>query len=145
MPLTVNIGLSRKIGDQNYGSKGASVNVQMELDSSLIQEPAKLKERITQLFSLVRTSLHEELNGNGNAPSPKSSNANPNNGDAHAPAVERVPKIRPATQSQVRAIHSICRDKDVNLAGFLKELYGVEIPEKLTIKQASEAIDKLKE
>jgi len=37
----------------------------MELDSSLAGDPAKLHERIRQLFGLVRTSLTEELTGNG--------------------------------------------------------------------------------
>src|SRR5262245_7623485 len=63
MPLTLNVGLSRKIGEANYGSRGASVNVETELDSGVVQEPDKLKERIRQLFGLARSSLDEELNG----------------------------------------------------------------------------------
>jgi hypothetical protein len=140
MPLRLNAGLSKKIGEQNYGSKGASVNVQMELDSSLIQEPAKLKERIAQLFTLVRSSLNDELNGNGNGHSPGNGKAN---GQAAQPAATSAPKVRPATQSQVRAIQTICRDKDINLTGLLSG-YGVAKAEELNIKQASEAIDKLK-
>jgi len=46
MPLKLNVGLSRKVGDTNYGSRGASVNVELELESSLVGEPAKLQERI---------------------------------------------------------------------------------------------------
>src|SRR5262249_32608997 len=63
MPLKLNIGLCKKVGEANYGSRGASVNVEVEVDSSLVTEPAKLQERIRQLFGLVRTSLAEELNG----------------------------------------------------------------------------------
>ena len=65
MPLRLNVGASRKVTDNNYGSRGASVNLELELDTSLVAEPQKLQERIRDLFDLVRTSLAEELNGHG--------------------------------------------------------------------------------
>jgi hypothetical protein len=37
MPLKLNVGLSRKIGEENYGSRGASVNLELELDAGCIQ------------------------------------------------------------------------------------------------------------
>jgi hypothetical protein len=66
MPLKVNLGLTKKIGETNYGSRGASVNVELELESSLVDEPAKLHEPIRQLFGIIRTSLAEKLSGHGN-------------------------------------------------------------------------------
>ncbi len=50
MPLKTNVGVSRKVADNNHGSRGASVNLELELDSSLIQEPGRLQERIRQAF-----------------------------------------------------------------------------------------------
>ena len=35
MPLKLNVGASRKVGDNNYGSRGASINLEMELDGTL--------------------------------------------------------------------------------------------------------------
>ena len=61
--LKLNVGLSRKVGEPNYGSRGASVNVEMELESALASDAAKLQERIRQLFDVVRASLLEELRG----------------------------------------------------------------------------------
>ena len=61
MPMKMNVGLSRKIGEANYGSRGASINLELELDSGLATDSARLQERIRQLFGLVRKSLDEEL------------------------------------------------------------------------------------
>ena len=38
MPLTLNIGLSKKIGQPDFGSLGASCSVAVELDSTLIRD-----------------------------------------------------------------------------------------------------------
>ena len=36
MPMTLNVGLSKKIGQPNYGSLGCSCNVQVELPANLV-------------------------------------------------------------------------------------------------------------
>ena len=50
-------GLSRMVGEGNYGSCGASVNIEMEFEGALASEPGKLQSQIRQLFGLVRASL----------------------------------------------------------------------------------------
>src|SRR6516225_472 len=67
MPIKLNCGLSRKVADQNYGSRGASINVEVEVESSLAGNPTALKDRIKRIFGLVRDSLSEELNSAGNS------------------------------------------------------------------------------
>jgi cobalt-zinc-cadmium efflux system outer membrane protein len=52
--LKLNAGFSRKVGEPSYGSRGASVNVELELESHLIGDPAALLGRINSLFSLAR-------------------------------------------------------------------------------------------
>jgi hypothetical protein len=44
--LKINVGFNRKVGEANYGSRGASVNLELDLDSVLIGEPERLKDRI---------------------------------------------------------------------------------------------------
>jgi hypothetical protein len=61
MPLRTNVGVNRKVVDNNYGSRGASVNLEVELDSSLTQELERLQERIRQVFRLAQQSVTEEL------------------------------------------------------------------------------------
>jgi hypothetical protein len=151
MPMKLNIGLCRKVGESNYGSRGASINLELELDSSLVGDSAKLKERIHQLFGLVRTSLAEELNGGNGKPAnhpdganttqSRSANANGNgtNGSRNPPKTPR-----PATQSQVKAIHAIARSRQVDIGQFLQSRFHVTRPDDLSIKDASLVIDELK-
>src|SRR3984957_6252815 len=62
MPLKTNVGISRKIADNNYGSPGASVNLEVDLESSLIQEPERFQDRIRQVFRLAQQAIDDELN-----------------------------------------------------------------------------------
>jgi hypothetical protein len=143
MPLKLNIGLSKKVGEANYGSRGASVNVELELESSLIAEPAKFQERIRQVFALVRTSLAEELNGNGHAPNGENTPAPPANTNGNGPA--RNGGQRQATQSQIKAIHAIARSRRIDIGQFLSDRFRVHRPDDLTIREASQVIDELKD
>jgi hypothetical protein len=153
MPLKLNVGLSRKIGESNYGSRGASVNVELELDSSLVSDPAKLQDRVRQVFGLIRTSLAEELNGNHNGQSSTSgtngqgenqqsngTNSGKSNGQASGTGSNQT---RPATQSQVRAIHAIAKKRQFDLKPILQERFRVARPDDLSVKDASALIDEL--
>jgi hypothetical protein len=156
MPVRLNVGASKKVGEANYGSRGASVNIEMELDSGLIAEPNKLREKIRQLFTLVRSSLAEELNGNGRkeetstppAPSASaqlngSSPAQPSNSNRNQQA-QRSSTVRLATPAQVKALYAISRQKGADLRGLLRERFSVGRPDDLTVSQASSLIDDLK-
>jgi hypothetical protein len=134
MPLKLNIGLSRKIGEANYSSRGASVNVEMELESALVQEPDKFQARIKQLFGMARSAVDEELrNGHGQA-------GNGTNGRNGSNAQDSGP---PATASQARALHAIAKKQHLNLEELLWSRFNVGKPEELLLKQASELIDEL--
>ena len=132
MPLKLNVGLSRKVGEANYGSRGATVNLEIELESSLVSQPDQLHDRIRQLFRLAKSSVDEELNGHssGNSSGEQESRATANG--------------RPATQSQVRAIHAISDRQKTDLVGLLRGRYQVERTEDLSLKDASDLIDYLK-
>jgi len=156
MPMTLNVGLSRKVGEANYSSRGASVNVAMELESSLALDTPRLRERIRRLFAVVRASLAEELNGQGNARSNRgegtgkrtsapdhSADQHPTSDTAqHAHAAVTCP--RPATVSQIGVIHAMARKQRLDLPTVLQDRFHIARIEDLSIKQASELIDTLK-
>jgi hypothetical protein len=148
MPLRLNVGASQKVGEANFGSRGASVNVEMELDATLISEPARLQEKIRQLFSHVRASLAEELNGgstrNGHAaPVPSQSASGPAQGPV-APSGPRNGSGRLATQSQIKALFAITKSQQLNLSQLVRDRFQVARPDDLSIKEASQLIDSLK-
>ena len=117
MPMKLNVGLSRKVGEPNYSSRGASMNLELELDSSLVEEPERLRERIRQLYQLAKLSVDEELNGNGHRHQEGTGHGNgfdryragdsgSGNGNGHRPE-SNAHSPRRATSSRVKAIHSV--------------------------------------
>jgi hypothetical protein len=153
MPLKLNVGTSRKVTDNNYGSRGASVNLELELDASLVAEPGKLREEIRRLFGLVRASVAEELNGHGTAADngvadTQTANLRLPHSDGGVTTSSRAGTngagSRPATASQVRALHAIARSQGIELSQFLYNRFQLHRANDLSIKQASSAIDALK-
>ena len=57
MPLKINVGLSRKIGEPNYSSRGGSVHFEAEVEGTLVREPEELHKRIRYLFRLAEEAL----------------------------------------------------------------------------------------
>ncbi len=145
--LKLNVGFTKKVGEANYGSRGAAVNLELELDSSLVGDADRLRERIRQLFGLAKTSVEEELaaaagqptgNGNGSAHTPSAANA------AGKPNGRRRDGTRAATASQVRALHAIADRRKLDLSALLVERFQIDDPAGLTITEASNLIDELK-
>lgn len=155
MPLKLNVGLSRKVGEPNFGSRGASVNLELELDSAIVGEPDRLQERIRQMFLLAKQSIDEELHTPTEPPGPQGNNSNnnqarhsaaPNNGQRQSANANgrRSSSPPPATTSQVRALHAIANRQGLNLEAALRDRFDVDRPEVLTIAEASEMIDEMK-
>lgn len=61
MSIRLNVGCCRKVGEANYGSRGASVNLEVEVDDALVASPSQLQQRLRQLFVQVREAVTEEL------------------------------------------------------------------------------------
>ena len=70
MPLRLNIGLSKKLGLPDYGSLGASCNVDIELDAALLQtDPEAFQRHARNAFDACRRAVQEELARHQAAPS----------------------------------------------------------------------------
>jgi hypothetical protein len=133
MPLRLNVGLSRKIGESNYGSRGASVGIALELEADQVNNIGRLQGRIRQLFKIAEASVNEELHRSGQADAAS-------NGNGH----HRQRPARSATQSQVRAINAIADRQKVDVDGLLRNRFQADEAGDLSISDASSLIDELK-
>ena len=75
MPITIDVGLSKKIGTANYGSVGAHCNVSFEAGHDLLESDLDgFQQKVKNAFIACRQSVQDELarelnatvsNGNG--------------------------------------------------------------------------------
>jgi hypothetical protein len=152
------VGVSRKAGLPDYGSVGALCNLEVELDAGLIERDLEgFHARVRDVYIAAHQAVHDELarlqaplaTPQGMSPSaaavsrPTNGPAN-GNGHANRQLANRHRAVKPATENQVKAIRSIAGRQNTDLEGLLQENYGVESPEDLSLKQASELIDILK-
>src|SRR5262249_34625176 len=157
MPLKLNVGVSRKLGLPDYCSAGASCNIEVELDSGLLQHDlGAFHAEVRAAFLAARQAVDDELirlqsqpapagmpatvsgHGRRNGAPPRTNGASARAGRTHGQPPKR------ATPNQVKAIRAIARRQNADLGGLLVDEFGVEVPEDLTLPQASAVIDQLK-
>jgi hypothetical protein len=125
MSLKVSIASSRKIGEPNYGSRGATVGLELEVDARLAGSPCQLQACVARLFILARRSVDAEL-------------ASPASNLDREPSTKQL-----ATNKQVRAIQSIASRMNIDVIAELKTQFGVDRPEDLSRREASQMIESM--
>ena len=143
--LKINVGLSRKVGEANYGSRGATVHLEMEVDGGVVRQPDELKKKLRYLFGLAKEAVDDELKGPSGSPPSHNGTGNHNGGyGGDGGNGRRNGNGRPATASQARAIRAIAGRRRFDLGQLLGERFGVSRPEELSLGDASSLIDELK-
>jgi hypothetical protein len=155
MPLKLNVGVSKKLGLPEYSSVGASCNVEVELETGLLQHDLDtFHQRLRAAYGTCRQAVNDELTRLQAHPAPAETRLAPTNGQADrngkpsgvngSPTRSAVSRARrPATANQVRAIVTIARRQEADLQSFLRADYGVDRPEDLSLAEASKLIDQL--
>jgi hypothetical protein len=151
MSFKLKVGLNHKMGEPNDGSRGANVNVEMEIDANLAADPQKTRDRIRDLFRLARTALTEELNGVDGQHIPTEGHVNHAIGGPSSAAqvslghesIQSRAQPRPATQAQIKALFAICKQRRLNLNQVIHERFRRGKPEQLSIREAGQLIDDL--
>ena len=144
--IKLSVGACKKITDGNYGSRGGNVNIEVEVDSSLVGDSAKLQAHIRHLFELARRSLTEELQANNEPACVEDSHQHRDgailNGNGAGNAVSVAP-VRYATEKQIICIQGLARKHGVPVPELLKQA-GVRVFNDLSVRQASQMIESLK-
>ena len=153
MPLTINVGLSRK-RSENYQSDGVSLNLTAELDQSLLAKPDELQQQIDALYEQAEQAIDRQVSPPSSRPdssrfahSHDTLRAEPRgNGNGRRPAnvpARRNGNVAPMTASQRRAILVIAERLGIDARQEAVDVVGSEL-DRLDIRQASELIDHLK-
>jgi hypothetical protein len=158
--MKLNVGVSRKVGLPNYGSVGASCNLEMELDAGLLEKDLDgFHARIRGAYVAAHQAVHDELARlqvpvddaaerafrKLSRPLSRNDRATSNgNGSSSSLEGDRARIRKSATPNQVKAIIAISRKQDADLVGLLRHDYAAERVEDLTIREASELIDRLR-
>jgi len=136
--IRLNVGLSRKVGQANFGSKGGSVNLEVEVADL---DHNKLKESIHRLFNLAKQSLEDELGTEGQEAQTKpvvQVSVQPS-GQTLQEAVATQGKL--VTGKQLSFLQNLARTQRRDLQKECLEQFET-FPERLTSKQASALIEK---
>ena len=137
--LSANLSKKVPIGDVPYSSQQFGAAMEIEVSDSA--SPDEITKRLKTIYDMLSRSVDEQIAGSHNSAdeepqNPSSSDSFPsrsNNGHA--------------SLAQVKAIFAISKERGVGREGLVNALrrdFGVEKPEDLTIRQASEVIDRLK-
>src|SRR4051795_612648 len=125
----LNITSSRKIGQPNFGSRGAIVEIELEIGSELLDNPRQLHDKIARLFRLARGSVDRELLAKVRTDS-----------DRYCGSETPLNRFRSATNRQIRALRAIASRRELDLQAELQNRSGVARPEDLSLEEASELI-----
>ena len=163
MPLLINVGLNRK-ASKDFQSVGVSLNLTAELDQGLLADPPRLQSEIDRIYGQAEEALERQITAMGkegeqDAPATASPPRAPIHSSGRAQGSTSGPQpngkfsngsnrghpTRRATESQVRALRSICKRARLDLDREAHEEFGLDSAEQLDVRQASQLIDLLKE
>jgi hypothetical protein len=140
MPMKLNVGVSRTVGLPDYGSVGASCNLELELDAALLERNLEaFHSHVRSAYVAAHQAVHDELarlqgtkRESRESPPDRATANGADSWNGHERSDGRNSPTRgsqtrsggttiPATPNQVKAINSIARRQDVHLLALPRE------------------------
>jgi hypothetical protein len=151
MPLRLAVGVNRKIGLPNFSSAGANLNLELEVDTSLLDRPDELQGKVRMLFKMTDAAVREEIarqletgNGSGGPASPPLAVEGPSG------AANGKGSTNGQTRATPKQVDLICKLAGERLAGgngqlgvLCSTLVGAADVHHVTKAQASKLIEHL--
>ena len=143
MAMKINVGLQKKVGQPNYGSLGASCQIEFEIDSTLLESNMDgFHDRVNGAFLACRQAVNLQLRQQQSERDVESTTS----------IQKQLPERRPETQrsgtvtpNQLKAIYGMARRQRIDPQKLVHERFDRYVPEDLTIREASELLDELKQ
>ena len=145
--LSASISKKMPIGGLEYSSQNYSAGLEVEIADTT--EGKDIKANVMDLYALLEEAVDDQVQrqaeqrdiskGRPTQTQPHKKSSSGGNGKGN--------NGRKATSAQIKAIYAISRDRGVTeqeLAGLMNDSYGAKDSQDLTIRQASELIDTLK-
>ena len=134
--LSASVSKKLPLPDVEFSSHCCSAGMEVEIADTLTAN--EVRERLKKLYAVLDLAVDEQLRHRSPLPEVTMfpGGRSGGNGDGRA-----------ATEAQVNAILSMARDRGITgdqLERGLRREYGIRSPEKLSIRQASRVIDRLK-
>lgn len=148
MPLTINVGLSRKTSE-NFNSQGASINITAELDQSLLARPDELQGAVNELYEQAEYALVRQTQSTAKTTTHQLTQQSRSNGiidNGHVQTRNGRGTDSPGrsmTQSQRRAVFSIADQLGVDPIDEARHEFGIDL-DHASLDEASRLIDHLK-
>ena len=144
MAMKITVGLQKKVGLPTYGSLGASCHVEFEMDPTLIESNMDgFHNKVNGAFLACRQSVNAQLR--------QQEGTRPESGSPKQPT-ERGSEFRSeptrsgsVTPNQLKAIYALTRRQRLNAQKLVHERFDRYVPEDLTLREASELLDELKQ
>ena len=146
MAAKLSVGLQKKLGLPGYSSIGASCHVEFEVETSLMESNLDgFHQKVHSVYSACQQAINEQLaryqskSPNFNDPSRPQLNVHIN------PTAQQVrQESSRATRNQIRSIFAIARNQGLDPLQIVRTRFNLDLPEDLTIREASSLIDELK-
>ena len=145
MPVKINVGVAKKVGQPNFGSAGANCNVEFEIDGGYDNgSTEKFQNAVRRAYAACREAVESELTEQEEESKPQLEGSKQSRTtNRTATQSNPVTQTRGATASQVRAIYAISNHNGISLEAVLSE-FNVSRPDDLSVRDASNVIDQLK-